>query len=145
MTLDDERNDRTLWLAVINQAILDGTPNLSPAAAAETLSSHQRIHRLRRDVARTWFNPSNSDFSEVCFLAGLDPEATSSVATAIFERCDQTLLAGKRFSLASDRSCRNTIDTRQGVGLEPAPSKGTGAGSTAQNSPNIDFSQEPAE
>lgn len=72
-------SERELWVAVILQATQDG---------------------LNDKRARAWFKPTNSDFVEVCNLAGLDPEAVADRAVDAFNRSDKAEASGARFEIA---------------------------------------------
>ncbi|TIX60321.1 MAG: hypothetical protein E5V25_25675, partial [Mesorhizobium sp.] len=72
-------SERELWVAVILQATQDG---------------------LKDKRARAWFRPTNSDFVEVCNLAGLDPEAVADRAVDAFNRSDKAEASGVRFEIA---------------------------------------------
>ncbi|MER9702669.1 hypothetical protein NKJ10_00205 [Mesorhizobium sp. M0204] len=72
-------SERELWVAVILQATQDG---------------------LKDKRSRVWFQPANSDFVEVCSLAGLDPEAVAERATNAFRRYDKAEADGIKFEIA---------------------------------------------
>ncbi|MBR0764140.1 hypothetical protein [Bradyrhizobium japonicum] len=57
-------SDKSLWRAVIQQAITD---------AAQPLSTKRRSDRLDQMRTRDWLTEPNSDFEDVCGLAELDP------------------------------------------------------------------------
>jgi len=66
---NDQRNgERSLWCAVILNALNDAGGTYIGGSASATVS------RLRRE-ARDWLTVPNGDFDAVCHLAGLDPEA----------------------------------------------------------------------
>jgi hypothetical protein len=58
--------DRCLWVAVISNAFTDA---FAPPTSKVPFIEHDRAS------SRAWFRIANPDFREVCFLAGLDPEA----------------------------------------------------------------------
>lgn len=78
---DSTSNERTLFLAVILQALLDAT---KPEYIGEPEQSE-----LDRRQAKAWFFASvgvtSKDFNEVCELAGVDPEYTRTFAYKIIE------------------------------------------------------------
>ncbi|KRB31719.1 hypothetical protein [Mesorhizobium sp. Root172] len=71
-------SERELWVAVILQATQDG---------------------LHDQQSRAWFQPINSDFVEVCNLAGLEPEAVAERAADAFHRADKAHASGARFEI----------------------------------------------
>ena len=72
----DGGTERSLYLAVILQALLDATTSSS-------ITSTSDFQVIKRQ-ATSWFFASSgvtaSDFEDVCDLAGLDPDATRSFA-----------------------------------------------------------------
>jgi len=58
--------ERGLWLAVISNALTDAA---APPDARHEGTRHDRLS------SRAWFRITNPDFREVCFLAGVEPEA----------------------------------------------------------------------
>jgi hypothetical protein len=60
-----------LWCAVIEQAIIDAT-----APRSKRLSV-----RMDQQRAREWLTQPNSDFEEVCALAGLESDRVRGMAT----------------------------------------------------------------
>lgn len=65
---------RSLWRAVISQAILDAT--LAKPEGAYTEGSQQAA----RDTARRWLLRPNKDFEEACALADLEPDEVRALA-----------------------------------------------------------------
>lgn len=74
-------SERTLFLAVVLQALLDATKQ--PYEGEPDQCDIDRRH------ARAWFKApfgvTSEDFEEVCDYAGLDPEYTRSFAFKIIE------------------------------------------------------------
>jgi hypothetical protein len=72
----DGGTERSLYLAVILQSLLDATTSSS-------ITSTSDFQVIKRQ-ATSWFFASSgvtaSDFEDVCDLAGLDPDATRSLA-----------------------------------------------------------------
>lgn len=58
-----------LWLAVIQQAILDATRN----------TLWHSCEDLARDASHRWLMLHSRDFLEVCAMAGLDPDYVRTV------------------------------------------------------------------
>jgi|TARA_R110002012_G_C11473392_1_gene594213 hypothetical protein len=68
--------ERSLYLAVILQALLDATSSSSTCSTSD-------IEVMKRQATSWFFTASGvtaSDFEDVCDLAGLDPSATRSFA-----------------------------------------------------------------
>lgn len=72
MTETSSSSDRTLWRAVIAQALFDATRKLSKVRSA----AEQRD----RDEARRWLTEPSRDFTHVCNLAELEPDAIRHLA-----------------------------------------------------------------
>lgn len=72
-------SERELWVAVILQATEDG---------------------LKDKQARAWFQSANTDFVDVCNLAGLDPDDVAERAASAFRRSDAAQAAGLKFEIA---------------------------------------------
>jgi hypothetical protein len=68
-------SDRGMWLAVVNQAFIDATANISP------LTDKSEI--IARSKARTWLTTNTRDFRHVCDMAGLDPDAVRGRALTV--------------------------------------------------------------
>jgi hypothetical protein len=66
----DEKHNRQLWCAVINQAIEDAMSKRTSSNA-----SMSRQLRNNQQSALRWLLDGGKDFAAVCALAGLDPEA----------------------------------------------------------------------
>ena len=72
----DGGTERSLYLAVILQALLDAT-----ASSSTTSTSDYKV--IKRQATAWFFSSSSvasSDFEDVCDLAGLDPNAMRSFA-----------------------------------------------------------------
>lgn len=81
LNYQNSNTERTLFLAVILQALLDAT---KPQYNGEP----EQVELDRRQ-AKAWFSASvgvtAQDFTDVCDLAGVDPEYTREFAFKIFE------------------------------------------------------------
>ena len=71
----EEQDDKQLWCAVINQAIMDAT----------SLRTSTRAQREQRE-ALDWLLHDGHDFILVCSLAGVDPEAVRDRMKRLIER-----------------------------------------------------------
>lgn len=71
-------SERELWVAVVLQATEDG---------------------LKDKQARAWFQPANTDFVDVCNLAGLDPDDVAERAADAFSRSDEAQASGHKFKI----------------------------------------------
>ena len=114
-----------LWSQVLMLAISDA---LNPADMGRP-SLVQRMREIQQ--ARDDLTIPNRDFNEVCRLAGLDPEA-------VRERAAKLIAAAPSVEILATTSQR-----RRGVVCNFAPFDGTGGGSTAQETPEITFSEKP--
>lgn len=74
---DSEAASRRLWCAVILNAIDDAK---STATSARTQDDARK--------ARVWLTVPSRDFDEVCYLAGLDPNAVRQRARVMFPAID---------------------------------------------------------
>ncbi|RXF69235.1 hypothetical protein [Hansschlegelia zhihuaiae] len=74
---EQSARDRALWCAVIRQALTDATRTIAP-------SEPNRAHVEQRQ-ARTWFTGAGKDFRDVCYLAGMDPDAVRERAVRLIE------------------------------------------------------------
>lgn len=70
-----------LWRAVIMQAITDACET----EAKYTNKDNLRIMRFERRQAQSWLLGRSDAFGEVCFMAGLDPDAVYAKAEALAE------------------------------------------------------------
>lgn len=85
---------RSLWRAVISQAILDAT--LSKPEGAYTEGGQQRA----RDTARRWLLRPNKDFEEACALADLESDKVRA-------------LAKHEIELSGERGFKNQLERRR--------------------------------
>lgn len=111
---DPRDRERVLWVNVVLQAIRDATEAKNSRNADQT-----------RAEARAWFKLSNPDFIESCHCAHLDPDATYEKAMQAIARYDAMKSSSKR----------------PGVSSNLQAFEGTGAGRTAQEIPEITFSE----
>jgi hypothetical protein len=81
MTEASTSTDRTLWRAVIAQALYDATRKL-PATRSAT-------QRRDRDDARQWLTQPNRDFTHVCHLAEFEPDAIRRLAVQRISDVDE--------------------------------------------------------
>jgi len=71
--------ERTLYLAVILQALLDAT-------VSATVVSSSDINIVHRQANTWFFSPAkSSDFESVCDLAGIDPDYTRTLAYKVIK------------------------------------------------------------
>ena len=74
--------EQLLFLAVVYQALLDATKEHRPNDSDE-------VERDRQEAIR-WFTveygTTATDFEEVCFLAGIEPNSTRTFAKKIFSK-----------------------------------------------------------
>lgn len=77
LNIGESTPEKTLWLAVLFQALLDATKPIDPKESEQA--------KLDRAQAIAWFESSVSSdtFKDVCYLAGLDPEYTRTFALKI--------------------------------------------------------------
>lgn len=114
---------QTLWRMVLRQSIDDALgrsiiPYKDPLSVRTFLSQ-----------SRSYILSPNRDFAEVCSLAGLDPDAVRDRLRPVFEANPiETLVSqkGKRRKNAKSLEHRGVVSNLKG-------SKGTGAGSTLQD------------
>lgn len=80
-------SERDLWCKVIHQAIGDATiGDFRPSNASICTFTETPAERLaERENARSWFRDGGEDFSLVCSLAGLEPDAVRERALAMFD------------------------------------------------------------
>ncbi len=118
-----------LWRAVLANAIEEAVYGVS--------RSHYENRKRRAGLiteARAYVTRQNKDFDMVCYLAGLEPQAVRDRVTK------QIAAAPSPEELAAVK--RRVRKPKPGVPSNFAPSEGTGAGSTAQEIPEITFSAE---
>lgn len=68
-------DQKILWCAVIDQAITDATAPVST----------RRDVRMDQQRAREWLTKPNSDFEEVCALAGIEADRVRAKAARLIE------------------------------------------------------------
>lgn len=138
MTIDDMDFDddlsaidgrENLWREVLSLAVRD-------AVMGVRIGARDRRDRARlTHEARNYILQYNRDFEEVCSLAGLNPDAVrEQVAKQIASAPSPEALAVTVYSQSG-----LPLD-RPGVVANLPDNSGTGAGSTAQETPNITFS-----
>jgi hypothetical protein len=96
--LDGSLNpEKTLFLAVILQALLDATKEEYEGEPAQSL--------LDRRAAKAWFFASvgvtAQDFRDVCDMAGVDPDYTKTFAYKIIESKEITFIRKRINALLS--------------------------------------------
>ena len=69
--------ERTLWLAVLDQALSDAYGTSAGRGVGGELSAVLKQH------ARAWFWGNGDDFKQVCDLAGIDPQTIRHKAIAL--------------------------------------------------------------
>ncbi|HVI28107.1 hypothetical protein [Hansschlegelia sp.] len=72
----EAKRDRTLWLAVISQALEDATIVRS------------NVSDIDRQQARSWLTAMSADYREVCALAGLEPDHLRGHAERLISQVD---------------------------------------------------------
>lgn len=95
----EEQNDKQLWAAVIGTAIEDAT----------SLRTNTRAQREKRE-ALDWLLHDGHDFTLVCSLAGLDPEAVRDRMKRLIER-HQPGVVEKFQNTAPDRTFSSTQES----------------------------------
>ncbi len=87
--------ERTLYLAVILQALLDAT-------ISSTVVSVSDINVVQRQANTWFFSPSKtSDFEDVCDLAGIDPDYTRTLAYKVIKSNKVTFIRKRLNALLS--------------------------------------------
>ena len=129
-------SERALWCEVLMMAITDATNGIceAPTQAA-------RISAVER--ARRFLTNPNADFNELCYLAGVDPQATRErLVKQITQAPDPDTLAsrdGRSHHRRSSRSRKYKEHGRPGVVSNFKATNGTGDGTAAQDRPKIEF------
>jgi hypothetical protein len=91
----DNEEERTLYLAVILQALLDAT-------LSSTVTSLSDVNVIKRQ-ANAWFFSSTkiSDFEDVCDLAGIDPDYTRTLADKVIKSNKIKILRRRLYTILS--------------------------------------------
>ena len=91
-TIDEDRVDlpeKSLWVAVLCRAALDafrGPPQLDMSRKANT--SHRNLYDYNKDQARHFFLEGGKHFSEVCEMAGRNPQYVREKARKLILRAN---------------------------------------------------------
>ena len=137
--------DRALWCEVLALAISDALDGIRGA-------HRDRLLKVRAiEAARRYIIEPNHDFNFVCTNAGLEPEvvrarlakqiADAPTPEQIVEQNGRP--ATNKFSVRRERKHKQKHRAQgPGVVSDFARDSGTGAGRSAQDSPNISFSKE---
>ena len=67
-------NIKSLWKAVILQAVIDATSNYK-----------RKEYQLEKEKARLWLSNLSNDFINVCFMAGCDPRYVQARARNVLK------------------------------------------------------------
>jgi hypothetical protein len=87
--------ERTLYLAVVLQALLDATSSSSTVSSSD-------INVVQRQANTWFFSPSkSSDFEDVCDLAGIDPDYTRTLAKKVIKSNEITFIRKRLYALLS--------------------------------------------
>ena len=79
LNVKEGERERTMYLAVILQALLDAT-------VSTTVVSSSDINVVQRQANTWFFSPTKSeDFESVCELAGIDPDYTRTLAYKVIK------------------------------------------------------------
>ncbi|UWR82882.1 hypothetical protein K4L05_08900 [Phaeobacter inhibens] len=126
-----ERNGaQSLWVEVLLIAISDALFGERGVRGSTAV----KINAIMD--ARRYLTVPNRDCDLVCELAGIDPDAfRTRMRTLIDAAPSPPELIGKHSRVRTNRA---------GVVFDFMPSKGTGGGRSAQDSPNISFSEKEA-
>ena len=91
----DGEQERTLYLAVIFQALLDAT-------VSSTVVSASDVNVIQRQANSWFFSPTKaSDFEDVCDLAGIDPDYTRTLAYKVIKSNKITFIRKRLYALLS--------------------------------------------
>ena len=91
----DGEQERTLYLAVIFQALLDAT-------VSSTVVSASDVNVIQRQANSWCFSPTKaSDFEDVCDLAGIDPDYTRTLAHKVIKSNKITFIRKRLYALLS--------------------------------------------
>lgn len=80
-TTEDRHGDSYLWCAVILQTLEEACGNVKGATGPKSAGFKRKII----NEARTWLTKPSADFSEVCRLAGLEPDAVRERAMMLID------------------------------------------------------------
>ncbi|WP_417724207.1 hypothetical protein [Salipiger sp.] len=131
--------ERALWVEVLMSAIEDALLGV-PAFVGEVSDRVAATH-----TARAFFLRPSPDLRTICDLIGLDPVAVRDRVTRQIAAAPEPedLIANRRMTGRSTKRGDRTPRARQtpGVGSDFDGAAGTGAGSSAQDRPEIAFSR----
>ena len=100
----DTQCEVALWLAVIDQALTDATLGLlkkrRPGKARGRVAAVRKSHR---DQARSWLLGMSEEFREVCWMAGLEPDAVHEAAQRQIAEADAILMPPSQTSERPDQ------------------------------------------
>lgn len=71
--------ERELWLAVIKTAFDDAFPTTRISPGTKFEAEHRAERNNQMQQARRWFESGSTDFREVCWLAGMQPEVVEAL------------------------------------------------------------------
>lgn len=136
--------ERMLWCEVLLLAVTDAIEGLRGHRAPKKTKIKQIV------AARRFITVPNRDFNELCELAGVNPDAVRERVVALIEAAPtpEELVARKGKPTNNRRTTRTRKTTRPrtrksasapGVVLDFVSDTGTGAGRSAQETPEISF------
>ena len=106
----DTQCEVALWLAVIDQALTDATLGLlkkrRPGKARGRVAAVRKSHR---DQARSWLLGMSEEFREVCWMAGLEPDAVCEAAQRQIAEADAILTPPSQTSERPDQELTNWL------------------------------------